>query len=150
MKAFLSHSSSDKEIVRPIAQLFGKSRCVFDENSFEAGYPTLQEIFRTLDECDVFVLFISRKALDSPWVKKEMKYAKEQLSEGELQRILPIIIDKNITYKSEGIPGWLRKRYNLRYISNPTIVYNKIDMLLKGLAIESSPFNKQITNIFVH
>lgn len=149
MKAFLSHSSSDKEIVRPIAQLFGKSRCVFDENSFEAGYPTLQEIFRTLDECDVFVLFISRKALDSPWVKKEMKYAKEQLSEGELQRILPIIIDKNITYKSEGIPGWLRKRYNLRYISNPTIVYNKIDMLLKGLAIESSPFNKQITNIFV-
>ena len=150
MKAFLSHSSSDKEkIVRPIASLLGKSRCVLDENSFEVGYPTLQEIFRTLDESDLFVLFISRKALDSTWVKKEIKHAKDNLKEGELSRFLPIIIDKDITHNSEGIPDWMKKRYNLRYIQNPTIIYHKIDMNLKSLAIETNPVNLKLTQIFV-
>lgn len=150
MKAFLSHSSFDKErFVRPIANLLGKSRCVFDERTFEAGYPTLQEIFRTLDESDLFVLFISRKALASAWVKKEIKRAKENLQEGELLRFLPIIIDDGITHESAEIPDWMKKSYNLKRIQNPTIIYNKIDMALKSLAIETNPINRKLTQIFV-
>lgn len=68
-KAFLSHSSSDKNLVRKIASLLGIQRCVLDENSFEPGARTLDEIFRELDESDVFVLFISDKALNSEWVQ---------------------------------------------------------------------------------
>lgn len=150
MKAFLSHSSSDKErFVRPIARLLGKSRCVFDERSFEVGYPTLQEIFRTLDESDLFVLFISRKALESEWVKREIQHAKDNMQDGELMRFLPIIIDENVTHDSESIPDWMKMRYNLKLIQNPTIIYNKIDMNLKSLAIETNPINKKLAQIFV-
>ena len=44
-KAFLSHSSSDKYLVRKIANLLGNQRCVLDEKSFEPGARTLDEIF---------------------------------------------------------------------------------------------------------
>ena len=40
-KAFLSHSSSDKFLVRRIAKILGNQRCVIDEHAFEPGAKTL-------------------------------------------------------------------------------------------------------------
>ncbi|EPX4144687.1 TIR domain-containing protein [Vibrio vulnificus] len=37
MKAFLSHSSIDKEIVREVANQLGRVNCIFDEKSFDSG-----------------------------------------------------------------------------------------------------------------
>ena len=36
-KIFLSHSSKNKDYVRPIFEYFGGDRCVFDEMTFEIG-----------------------------------------------------------------------------------------------------------------
>lgn len=44
-KIFLSHSSKNKNYVRPIYEYFGGDRCVFDEMTFEAGMQTIKEIF---------------------------------------------------------------------------------------------------------
>lgn len=44
-KIFLSHSSVDKDFVRPIFNYFGGDRCVFDEMTFDKGMLTLSEIF---------------------------------------------------------------------------------------------------------
>lgn len=149
MKAFLSHSSSDKELVSQVARHLGNARCVYDEISFEPGRKTLTEIFKGLGETDLFVFFISRVSLDSDWVQAELLRANELLEEDQIKRILPIIIDKNITYKSEGIPDWLSRPYNLRYMSNAVLIQQKIDKALKELQLQQYEKNKQLDKIFV-
>lgn len=71
MKAFLSHSSQDKQFVGAVAKELGRQFCVFDEQVFETGNEFKDSIERGLDESSVFVLFASRKALESIWVKFE-------------------------------------------------------------------------------
>ena len=71
-KIFLSHSSKNKDYVRPIFEYFGGDRCIFDEMTFETGMQTLKEIFKGIDNADIFVFFISNDSLESPWVKKEI------------------------------------------------------------------------------
>lgn len=68
-KVFLSHKSEDKDFVRYVAEKIGIDRCHYDEYTFEDGMNTLDEIMSALDSTDLFVLFISDKALDSKWVK---------------------------------------------------------------------------------
>ena len=67
-KIFLSHSSNDKNYVRPIFNYFGKDRSVFDEMTFEFGMKTIEEIFKGIDSSDIFVFFISNDSLNSKWV----------------------------------------------------------------------------------
>lgn len=148
-KAFLSHSSSDKILIRKIAKILGNQRCVLDENSFEPGAKTLDEIFRELDESDVFVLFISDKALCSDWVQKEISLAYKALSEDKLDRILPIIIDDKIDYTDKRIPKWLSKYYNLRCIKNEVIIYHKIRDALYDVNFKRSEHNQALERVFV-
>jgi hypothetical protein len=44
-KAFLSHSSNDKKIVREVCNLLAASRREFDEETFEGGKRNAEEIF---------------------------------------------------------------------------------------------------------
>ena len=148
-KAFLSHSSYDKNLVEKIAKILGNQRCVLDEISFEPGAKTLDEIFREIDESDVFVLFISDKALNSDWVQKEISLAYKALSEDKLDRILPIIIDDKIDYTDKRIPQWLSKNYNLRCIKNEVIIYHKIRNALYDVSFKRSEHNQALERIFV-
>ena len=76
MRVFLSHSSSDKKsYVDHVARKLG-DRAVIDSFNFEAGMKTLDEIYRTMESSDIFVLFISNKSLDSEWVKTEISNGK--------------------------------------------------------------------------
>lgn len=69
MKAFLSHSSKDKELVKRVAK--GLSHhCTYDTFSFEVGAKTGDEIVRNLQKDFLFVFFISQNSLKSEWVKK--------------------------------------------------------------------------------
>ena len=130
-KAFLSHSSKDKEIVRKVATQLGNKNSVLDEISFEPGTTPLEQIFSELESSDIFVLFISDSSLDSPWVKKEINRAKSHLSEDIIDRIIPIIIDEKIDYSDPRIPKWIGKPYNLKFINNEVIILNKIRQALK-------------------
>lgn len=148
-KVFLSHSSSDKEIVRKIAKQLGNKNSVLDEFTFEAGQQTLDEIFKHLDNSDLFVIFLSDNSLNSKWVKAELGKAKKNLKSEELSRILPIIIDKNITYKDERIPNWLAKPYNLKYFPNEVIILQKIRKSLREINFKKTRFNQELENNFV-
>lgn len=130
-KIFLSHSSVDKPYVSYIAELLGQDRCVYDAMCFEAGMKNLEEIFSGIDQSSLFVLFISDSALDSDWVKREIRYAEEKLHHdtSKLSQIFPIIIDPNITHKDPRIPDFLKNgfgSYNLRYIESNRIASRKI------------------------
>lgn len=37
VRAFLSHSSKDKEFVRAVAQELGRQHCIFDKQAFKTG-----------------------------------------------------------------------------------------------------------------
>lgn len=140
-KIFLSHSSMDKDYVRPIFNYFGSNRCIFDEMTFECGMRTLKEIFDGIEKSDIFVFFISNNSLNSEWVKKELFFAENHLNndQNKLQQIFPIIIDDTIKYNDSRIPTFLNSgfgAYNLRHISNYKIACKKIDAQLLKLQME--------------
>lgn len=148
-KAFLSHSSSDKELVRRIAQQIGQQKCVLDEWSFDAGELTLDEIYKKLDSSDLLVFFISDKALDSPWVKKEVLRARKNIDKEMLDKILPIIIDQNIDYTDSRIPKWMAKSYNIKKITNERVLLNRIQRAMRSVNVIYIGENNIANNVFV-
>lgn len=149
-KVFLSHSSKNKDYVRPIFEYFGGDRCVFDEMTFEIGMQTLKEIFKGIDDTDIFVFFISNDSLESDWVKEEIYHAQENLNNDnkKLSQIFPIIIDDSITYADKRIPDFLKSgfgAYNLRHIQNYKVACKKIEDQLTKLRMEKeTDFGKKI------
>lgn len=131
-KAFLSHSSVQKEYVENVASDL-KSFSIIDSKSFEFGMLNSEEILNLIDKSDLFVVFLSNEALDSGWVENELTLAYENLQEGKLKRIYPIIIDNSINFKDDRIPLWL-KSYNLQLISR----YKKSARLIKSRLREIS------------
>lgn len=144
-RAFLSHSSNDKNLVGKIAKAMG-DKCVYDSMTFEPGMPILSEILDGMSQSEVFVLFISESALSSDWVKKEITNAKE-MSADNIKRILPIIIDKTIKHDDERIPDWLRGSYSIQYIDNENIILNKIYTRLRYFKFIENSANQKETFI---
>ena len=75
IKAFISHSSVQKDFVRELVDTLGRDYCIVDCYNFAPAYKTMDEIFRKIEQSTVFVLLISRDSLDSDWVKEEIRYA---------------------------------------------------------------------------
>lgn len=147
-KAFLSHSSQDKNLVEKIATSLGPNKCHYDRFTFEAGNKTLDEIFSAIDNTDIFVLFISNAALESEWVKKEIRKARKNISEGIVNRIFPIIIDPEITHKDERIPSWIRKPYNLQALDNQVLILKKIRQLLRITEFTQHKHLRELAELF--
>ena len=148
-KAFLSHSSKDKGLVEKIAAQLGKNNCHYDKFTFEAGNLTLDEIFKGLEDTDVFVLFISQPALESEWIEKEITQARGLSTDKRIDRIFPIIIDKSIHHSDKRIPEWIRKPYNLRVFDNEVIILKKIKQLLRESNFKQFSHLRDINDLFV-
>ena len=123
MRVFISHSSRDKvpycnAVVRVLEETLGKDSIVYDAVTFEAGEKSIDEINRTLSISDLYVILLSQDAVESDWVKYELKEAHQKLSDRSLNRIYPLIIDSSLKYNDSRIPEWL-KDYNLKYIARP-------------------------------
>lgn len=150
IKCFLSHSSRDKETyVRPVAARLRKEVRVFDEETFEEGMVTADEIARSLDESTIFVIFLSEAALNSKWVQDELASAKSRFDDSQIQRIYPIIIDKKVNHDDKRIPVWMRESLNIQPILRPTIAARKINARLLELSWKSHPRLKERNDIFV-
>lgn len=123
MRIFISHSSQDKKrycdkLVNYLIEKIGEKSIVYDSLTFEAGERTIDEINRTLNITDLYVILLSPKAIESDWVKYELNEAHRKLSDHSLNRIFPLIIDSDLKYSDDRIPDWL-KEYNLKYIARP-------------------------------
>jgi hypothetical protein len=95
MKAFLSHSSKDKPLVEAVFEDLGAANCIYDAESFEEGKTSAEKIFGTLDEADLFVLFVSANSLASHWVKHELLVAHNSVAKGRIkgfQVFIPTIL----------------------------------------------------------
>ena len=150
MKAFLSHSSRDKEsYVRFVANKLGPEKCHYDEWTFEAGLKTLDEIQKGLNTTDLFILFLSDTSLNSEWVQQEIINAAQLHNTGIIEQIFPIIIDKSITYKDYRIPHWMHNQYNLKPITRPTVAARRIQQRMREISWNYHPRIKEREKIFV-
>ena len=150
LKAFLSHSSSDKaKYVRLVAERLGAHRIVFDELSFEEGMETYEQIHQGLNRSDLFVLFLSDAALESQWVRDELDSAYELLRDGRLEQFFPIIIEPHLNHNDVRIPPWMQKEYNLRPITRPSVATRRIVEQLRRLSWELHPNLRDRSRLFV-
>lgn len=96
-KAFVSYSSKDrKEVLKRVQGLAVSGIEVFqDVLNLEPGDRWEQELYRHIDECDLFLLFWSTAAKESQWVLKEALYALERQGKDGLHppEIIPVIIE---------------------------------------------------------
>jgi hypothetical protein len=150
IRAFLSHSSKDKDhYVRGVAKWLGKDNIIYDEWTFEEGEKPLDEILKSLDITELFVLFLSNNALDSDWVQTEIVQAKNRLDASSIAKIFPIIIEDGLTYDDERIPDWLRENYNLKPIKRAQVAAKRIHNKLRELSWSKHPELKKRQNLFV-
>ncbi|BBB27002.1 toll/interleukin-1 receptor domain-containing protein [Amphritea japonica] len=150
IKAFLSHSSKDKDgYVRNVAKWLGKDNIIYDEFTFEEGEKPLDEILKGLDNSSIFVIFLSESALSSSWVQREVVEAKIRLDDESLNKIFPIIIDDRLTYEDVRIPDWLRDNYNLKPIKRAQVASKRIHNKLRELSWSKHPQLKKRNTIFV-
>lgn len=148
-KAFLSHSSTQKPLIESIYRRLGKDNCVIDKYNFEPGTPTLNSIIEGIEKTDLFVIFLSDDALNSEWVKYEIEYAKNLKNLELSNRILIFLVDLTIYHDDKRIPDWLQKKYNLKHITDPILLYKKIDSKLRDISIENHPYVKKKEEIFI-
>ncbi|HWA76577.1 MAG TPA: TIR domain-containing protein [Polyangiaceae bacterium] len=105
-RAFLSHSSIDKQFVGQVAAALGREYCFYDEYCFHAGDDLIEAIDRGIAASAMIVLFASPDALNSEWVELELNKAQEKkLAERTFQG-LALGIGNNV--QQSNLPAWLR------------------------------------------
>ena len=96
-KAFVSYSSKDRiEVLKRVQGLVVSGITIFqDILNLEPGDRWEKELYRNIDQCDLFLLFWSTAAKESPWVLKEVLYALERQGSDGLRspEIIPVIIE---------------------------------------------------------
>jgi len=93
--------------VEAVANELGRQYCVYDARSFDTGDTFKRSIERGLDESSVFVLFASRKALESVWVAFEADEAWFAKLRGTLATSLVYLIEGGLSV--DDLPEWLRR-----------------------------------------
>jgi len=94
MKIFLSHSSKDEALVKTISDYFPKHLGRWlAEYELLIGEEFELSIKKNIKESDYLVIFLSKEAVQSEWVKRELTWALER--ENKLNRVfvLPILFD---------------------------------------------------------
>lgn len=107
MKAFLSHSSKDNDLVDAVARQLGRQFCLYDKYAFETGEEFTAAIKRCLDKAGVFVLFASVQSLKSLWVQLEIDEAYQRKLRENIKRSLVYIVDEQINV--EDLPDWIQR-----------------------------------------
>ena len=107
MKAFLSHSSANKDFVETVAKYLGRQFCVFDKQSFQSGIEFKESIEKGLSDSSLFVLFASREALESMWVQSEITEAFYGIVQKRLHRVLVVMLGETVGVSQ--LPEWLRR-----------------------------------------
>lgn len=124
VKVFLSHSSVQKPLIMAVAKELGHNTAIVDEYTFEACKDIWEEIRQAIDNSRIFVYFISREAIESPWVKREMGYVAEKVLNDEIL-FLPFLIDET-EHTDPSIKPWIRNNLLLKRIESAKLIAKRI------------------------
>jgi hypothetical protein len=105
--AFISYASKDRaEVLRRVQMLdIMKIRYFQDLLSLNPGDQWGKELFRHIDNADVFFLFWSSTARDSEWVLKEVEYAinRKKGNNDNPPEIYPVILESTFVEPPESL-----------------------------------------------
>jgi tetratricopeptide (TPR) repeat protein len=93
IKVFLSHASMDKDLIRAIHRQLTKNIAWFDEADIENGDAIPEKINEGLKSATHFVLFWSRNAERSNWIKAELNAAFVKIVSGNCKFMI-FTVDK--------------------------------------------------------
>lgn len=149
IKAFISHSSEQKQFVLDLVETLGRDYCIVDCYNFSSAYQTINEIYDKIDKSTVFVLLLSKASLSSEWVKEEIRYVRDKLEPGCLERFWPFIIDENLSI--EECPEWMRKDkcFNLKKYKSYKILAHDIEQKFRRIIWSKNPKRKQLETLMV-
>lgn len=149
IKAFISHSSKQKEFVKELVDILGRNFCIVDCYDFEPAVKTINEIYKRIEQSSVFVLLLSKESLESDWVDKEIKYAKSKLAVEDYARFWPYIVDKDL--KVEDCPDWIKtdQCFNLKTFKSPIMLARDIDQKFRRIVWDRDPKRKKVETLMV-
>jgi TIR domain len=95
VKIFFSHSSRDKAVVRDVkSRLPNHVRVWLDESELLTGMDIENSLKGAIDqEADYVVVFLSRTAIQSDWVSRELAWALSREKELGREFVLPVVLD---------------------------------------------------------
>jgi tetratricopeptide (TPR) repeat protein len=134
MRAFLSHSSKNKDFVRKVYDNLGSALAEFDEKTFEAGSFNVSAIDEGLDRSDLFVLFATPESLKSGYVELETRLAQERLAGKKIKKIMTFCLQD---VRPEQLPGILPSIAAVLRISSPGAISRAIRSNLFDLSLEN-------------
>lgn len=95
---FISHNNLDKGIVEPVAMklsdAFGDGNIFYDSWSIQPGDSIIEKMNKGLEECHIFLFFVSKRSLRSNMVKLEWQSAVMKAVRGEL-KFIPVRLDES-------------------------------------------------------
>ena len=134
MKAFLSHCSKDKSLVREIADKLGPARCEYDEYTFEYVL-NARAIRQAFARADLYVLFVSENSTKSTFVDEEIRTALDFRAQGTIKKVLIFPLD-DTSYRV--LPDWLRATNVVIRLKSSLTIFRKIEAELFALEAENS------------
>lgn len=126
MKAFLSHSSKDKDFVAKVFEQLGPLLAEYDAQTFDYTL-NVAAIREAISRSDVFVAFLSKNSTSSPFVREEYRQALEGLGKGGLASVLIFALD-DTSYTA--LPEWLREFNVVTRQSSPQACARRIQARL--------------------
>lgn len=145
-RAFLSHSSTNKEFVRAVANELGRQFCLFDEQVFEDGEQFKASIETMLDDSAVFILFVGEDTLNRIWVQFEIEEAWYRKLEGRISKALVFLLAPSIQFAA--LPKWL-SRAKVSAVTSAKMTAREIRFHLEELlrSKQQSQFEGRSTDI---
>lgn len=150
-KAFISHSSAEKDFVEEVVRELGRDFVNVDMYCFEAGGELTEEITAHINVSNIFVLMLSDMALNSKWVIQEARQVHSKILDGEEVVFLPFIVDDVITHDDARLDKnglkWVKKHL-IKPEKSPSIVSRIIRRKLREAIWENEPIIKEREKLF--
>ena len=104
---FLSMSGTDANFVKSVEEFLPDGIAHFYPKTFSNGESLVAAMETRLEASEVFVLFASRKSLDSVWVRFEIDRARLAKIKNPNVRLLVFIIDPDVS--PSDLPDWMKE-----------------------------------------
>ena len=135
MKVFLSHLSTDKDLVRKISDELKKWGMDLWDDTYEIypGDNWAQVTSQALQESQAMIVLLTPESLDSKWIRWDIEYALGNVA--YKQRLIPVLVGDPNRFEQEKIP-WIFK--HLKVVNLPDNGKNDENIRLIAEAIKQA------------